>query len=95
MSGLEPANSSANLAAGEAQRRLHWRCRRGMLELDLLLQGFLDGGYARLDERRRAGFVELLEYPDQMLLEYLLGRMEPVDPVIADVVAEIRRSAHS
>lgn len=95
MSALNSSDSLAPALHGETHRRLHWRCRRGMLELDLLLQGFLDSGYDRLDERRRAGFVELLEYPDQMLLEYLLGRMEPVDPVIADVVAEIRRSAHS
>lgn len=79
----------------EERRRLYWRCRRGMLELDLLLQGFLERGYGDLDERGRRGFLELLDYPDQMLLEYLLGRMAPVDPLIANVVAKIRLAAHS
>ncbi|MFZ1712954.1 MAG: succinate dehydrogenase assembly factor 2, partial [Nitrosomonas sp.] len=30
--------------------RIRWRCRRGMLELDIVLQRFLDNQYARLSE---------------------------------------------
>ena len=30
--------------------RLRWKCRRGMLELDLLLRDFLDSGYQDLDD---------------------------------------------
>lgn len=85
----------SNESAEQVRRRLHWRCRRGMLELDLLLQGFLDKGYDALDEQGRRGFIEMLEFSDQMLLEYFLGRLQPVDRVIADVVAAIRRSAHN
>ncbi len=53
--------------------RLHWKCRRGMLELDLLLQGFLDNGYESLDAAGREAFERLLELPDQALFERLLG----------------------
>ncbi len=52
--------------------RLHWKCRRGMLELDLLLRGFLDSGYGELDEAGKAEFEALLELPDQELFELLL-----------------------
>jgi antitoxin CptB len=74
--------------------RLAWRCRRGMLELDWLLQGFLEGGhYQKLSPQDQAVFVDLLECTDAVLLEYLLGRMTPADPALANVVREIRRAA--
>lgn len=90
-----PVRESAAESAEQVRRRLYWRCRRGMLELDLLLQGFLENGYDALDEQGRRGFIEMLEFSDQMLLEYFLGRMQPVDRVIADVVTAIRRTAHN
>jgi len=76
-----------------ASPRLQWQCRRGMRELDELLQGFLRNGYDTLDARGHAVFEELLTTHDNLLLEYLMGRTVPVDPQTAHVVAEIRRSA--
>ncbi len=72
--------------------RLRWQCRRGMLELDLLLQGFLDGGYRALSTAERQAFRTLLDYPDQVLLEWMMGRERPVDKEIAGVVDRIRAS---
>jgi antitoxin CptB len=57
--------------------RVRWRCRRGLLELDLVLAAFLDRGYDRLDARERRLFDELLERPDNDLLDLALGRREP------------------
>jgi antitoxin CptB len=76
-----------------ASPRLQWQCRRGMRELDELLQGFLRNGYDRLDAGGHAVFEELLTTHDNLLLEYLMGRTVPVDPQTAHVVAEIRRAA--
>jgi len=73
--------------------RVYWQCRRGMRELDLLLQGFFERAYEFADEDVRRAFRELLEYPDQLLLEYLMGRMAPIEPHLADVVARIRNNA--
>ena len=70
--------------------RLAWQCRRGMSELDLLLQQFLDCSYPTLSINEQMEFVHLLEYPDQLLLEYLLGRMVPSDPALALLVSRIR-----
>ena len=75
--------------------RLRWQCRRGMLELDLLLQGFLDGGYRALSTADKEAFRRLLEYPDQVLLEWMMGRERPVDKEIASVVERIRTSVPS
>lgn len=73
--------------------RLRWHCRRGMLELDLLLGAFLARGFDALDEEGRLAFERLLAYPDQVLLEMLMGRMAPAEPGIAYVVAQIKGAA--
>ena len=72
--------------------RLRWQCRRGMRELDLLLLQFLDTGYADLDAEAARAFARLLDCPDALLLEWLLGRQRPSDKDVADVVEYIRRA---
>jgi len=62
-----------------------------MRELDLLLQQFLDRSYATLAVNEQMDFVRLLEYPDQLLYEYLLGRMVPSDQALAALVVRIRK----
>ena len=57
--------------------RIRWRCRRGLLELDLVLTAFLERGYGRLDAGQRQLFNELLDEPDNDLLDLALGRCEP------------------
>ncbi len=73
--------------------RLRWRCRRGMLELDLLLQPFLDSGYEELDEVEQALFLELLELPDQELFEQLMEIKEPEEKELSHVITKIRHAA--
>ncbi len=73
--------------------RLRWQCRRGMLELDLFLQGFMDKEYNNLTQEQQQTFERLLETPDQMLLDYLMGRVIPYDKEIADVAKQIRLTA--
>jgi antitoxin CptB len=73
--------------------RLRWRCRRGMLELDLLLGGFLDSGYAALDEDGRRASAELIELPDGELLQCLLGVHTPSHQGWSHVIARIRHAA--
>ena len=57
--------------------RVRWRCRRGLLELDLILNGFLETRYGRLDADQRRQFDELLEVGDNDLLDLAMGRREP------------------
>lgn len=47
--------------------RLRWRCRRGMLELDLVLERFLGENYVKLTAQQQAEFDALLDLPDQEL----------------------------
>ncbi len=73
--------------------RLRWKCRRGLLELDLLFRDFLDHGYAQLDADAAARFDALLDYPDAVLLEWMMGRIKPTDTDVARLVEQIRSSA--
>lgn len=61
----------------ERIRRLGWQCRRGMLELDLVLQSFLDQHYLNLNSHDKDLFEQLLTYSDQDLYGYLIKR-QPV-----------------
>ncbi len=71
--------------------RLRWRCRRGMREVELLLEAFLDGrGCEELGKRERAAFERLLGCSDQELLGYLYGRVTPSDREMAWIVSRIR-----
>lgn len=74
----------------EELRRLRWRCRRGMLELDIVLQRFLDHGYTGLDEQQRQAFTDLLELSDNTLLAYLNKQEQPEDARLLDVLAAIQ-----
>jgi len=73
--------------------RLLWQCRRGMLELDAMLQAFMDKAYDDLSESQQKAFEILLQAPDQLLLEYLMGRTIPIDKDVAYVACRIRESA--
>jgi antitoxin CptB len=73
--------------------RLRWKCRRGMLELDLLFGDFLDSGYDQLDAGERESFDNLLDYPDAVLLEWLMGRIQPTDKDVVRLVDKIRSAA--
>lgn len=73
--------------------RLYWRCRRGMLELDLLLGRFIQGHIHSLSTSEVDTFESLLAYSDTQLFEYLMGRCTPVDIKMAHVIEKIRCTA--
>jgi antitoxin CptB len=82
----EPSSNNNLLS----KSRLYWRCRRGMLELDYLLQNYLHKHFESFTAADTAAFQKLLDTPDALLLEYLMQRTIPVDPVIRDVIQKVR-----
>jgi len=56
--------------------RVRWRCRRGLLELDIVLGRFIERRYASLDSEQRAAFDELLDMPDTQLWDAINGKGE-------------------
>ncbi len=71
------------------ERRLRWACRRGLLELDLLLGGFIDKGYQDLSDKEKFIFQDLLLESDQQLFEYFIKKAPPGDAEIARVIKKI------
>lgn len=69
--------------------RLRYRCRRGMKELDVLLQRYLEQHFDRATAQEQRIFAELLELQDLQLYDYLVGRETPADPAVADVIRKI------
>lgn len=59
-------------------KRMQWRARRGLLELDLFLQPFVANHYASLNEAELLTFEALLDMPDSALWDMMSGR-EKVD----------------
>jgi antitoxin CptB len=70
-----------------------WQCRRGMLELDLLLNNFVDKGVSNLNTEQKQTFEMLLSYPDQTLLDLLLGNAVSSDTSIASLVQQIQKTS--
>ena len=54
--------------------RARWRCRRGLLELDIVLQRFMDRYYAQLDQQELEQFERLLSLPDNDLWDLIAAK---------------------
>lgn len=80
-------------ASSALDPRIYWRCRRGMRELEELLLGFVQAGYAALTDEERRAFAGLLDYPDPVLLEYTMGQAVPRDRTLASLIKKIRAAA--
>ena len=71
-----------------------WRCRRGMLELDLLLKPYAEKNLAEMPTDELNLFLELLEYSDQSLLEILMGRKPANSSQLTELADTIRNAAN-
>ena len=72
--------------------RLRWAIRRGMLELDLVFQPFLENIYPTLPEQDQTLFIQLLECEDQELFKWFLKSEKPADPDLKRIVEIINRN---
>jgi antitoxin CptB len=72
-------------------RRLRWRCRRGMRELDDLLVRWLERERPRASEAERGDFLRLLDCEDDRLWRWFLGHETPPDASLDALVRRIRQ----
>lgn len=77
----------------DSLERLRWRCRRGMKELDLLLLRFLERAGQTLSNDELQALARLLDFPDDVLLNLLMGRTITSDRDIANVIDKVRNAA--
>lgn len=71
------------------QAKLQWHCRRGMLELDIILGRFLTERFMQLSENDQNDFEKLLNNHDQDLFNWLVHKQIPTDPSLVHIVAQI------
>ncbi len=60
--------------------RIRWHCRRGLLELDLVLEKFTSQHLAAMGPEELESFKELLAYSDVDLLDLVMARVASPDP---------------
>ncbi|MFK8048250.1 MAG: succinate dehydrogenase assembly factor 2 [Halioglobus sp.] len=75
--------------------RMRWAARRGMLELDLVLEPFVNARYVELSEIDRARFARLMTSEDQDLFAWFLRREQPEDPELAQIVKQVLEFART
>ena len=77
-----------------ALSKLHWRCRRGLLENDLFIEQFFARFESTLTERHASGLLALMDLADNDVLDLLLRRREPEGaldtPTVREVLAMLR-----
>jgi len=77
-----------------ALNRLKWRCRRGLLENDILIERYFKRHGSCITQRQAGGLQALMDLPDNDLLDLLLARCEPSGeldrPAVHEVLAQMR-----
>ncbi len=73
----------------EEKARIKWACRRGMLELDVLVMPFFEEQFDTLSRDEQADFVRLLECDDPDLFTWMMGHGRSQDTILAAMVDKI------
>ena len=67
--------------------RLRWACRRGMLELDLILEPYVNERFPYAESTEQHQFIKLLESNDQDLFDWFLQKKSVDDPELAEIIS--------
>ena len=79
----------------EELSRMRWAARRGMLELDLVLEPFVTARYTGLSASDRQRFQKLMLSEDQDLFAWFIERAQPDDEELAGIVSQILQFTHT
>lgn len=74
----------------QRKARIRWHCRRGMLELDFLLERFIQLKLDNMSATEMDLFETLLAQPDPDLYAWLMGYETSSNKDLADYVTHIR-----
>jgi antitoxin CptB len=77
-------------ATGPELERIRWHCRRGMLELDLVLNAFNEQHLANLAAGELDALRRILERPDPELLDFVMGHCDPEDTAERELIGRMR-----
>ena len=82
-------NDMAGTVSETEINRMRWASRRGMLELDLVLEPFVAARYATLDAQDRQRFQQLMSCEDQDLFAWFMQRQKPEDQELVTIVDKV------
>ncbi len=71
--------------------RLRWACRRGMLELDLLFERYINEIYPKLSHQQQQNFEQLLQQSDQDLFDWYIKRSTTPPPQFLAISQQIQQ----
>jgi succinate dehydrogenase flavin-adding protein (antitoxin of CptAB toxin-antitoxin module) len=74
------------------KERIIWRSRRGLLEMDLILERFLSKHLDSLSEDEILVYDGFLQLPDNDFLDMAMGRKDPQDILEIALMNKIRNS---
>ncbi|MDR7294989.1 antitoxin CptB [Pelomonas aquatica] len=84
----------ASMIDERALSKLRWRCRRGLLENDILIERFFNRHPDGISVSLADGMTMLMDLSDNDLLDLLLRRKEPSGEIdtaaVREVLAELR-----
>lgn len=72
-------------------KRIRWRCRRGMRELDQLFGRYVDRQWAQASEAERGVFLRVLDCEDDKLWRWFMGYEQCPDVALASLIQRIRQ----
>lgn len=70
--------------------RIRWACRRGMLELDMIIVPFFNNEYEKLQPVEKKSFIQLLEHDDPDLFQWMMGHSQPGNTELVKIVNLIK-----
>ncbi len=73
-----------------SESQLHWRCRRGVRELDVLFTRFVTEHHSQLSDAQKKTFEEMLEVQDPIIMDWLFGKAEPDTANMKELVAVLK-----
>ena len=75
----------------QALSRLRWRCRRGLLESELIINHWLSAHANTITQEQAEALTSLLELSDNDLLDLLLRRSQPQAALATPAVMALLR----
>lgn len=76
----------------DKKSRLLWQCRRGIKEMDIIFQDFINHSYDQLTDDEKNAFSRLLDEQDLDILNWIIGKDKPYDNELVNIINIIRES---
>ncbi len=74
------------------RNRVRWLCRRGMKELDLVINRYFESDYDSLTEQEQSEFKDFLNLEDPEIFSWIMGRTTPEKESNAAIVNKLRNT---